>query len=119
MAVDLVSSAGSGEGQARASGCARTVRLGTFSIRATTTRLPRRAAGIRLARLARSDRDKDAEILLLRHQVAVLQRQVKTPRLSRADRAVMAALARLLPGSQLRQLRLIISRGPCYAGTRI
>ena len=48
-----------------------------------------------LAVLARSDRDKDAEILLLRHRVAVLQRQVKTPRLSWADRAVMAALARV------------------------
>ena len=51
--------------------------------------------------LARSDRAKDAEILILRHQVTVLQRQVKTERLSWADWAVLAALARLLPGSQL------------------
>jgi putative transposase len=62
-----------------------------------------------LALLDRSDQAKNEEILMLRHQVAVLQRQVKAPRLSWADRAVLAALARLLPASQLRQRRLIMS----------
>ena len=59
-----------------------------------------------LALLARSSASKDAEILVLRHEVGVLRRTHPRPRLDWADRAVMAALIRLLPG-RLRAHRLV------------
>jgi hypothetical protein len=46
---------------------------------------------------ARSDTTKEIEILVLRHQLAVLQRRTPRPRMSWTDRALLAALARLLP----------------------
>ena len=50
-----------------------------------------------LALLARGDVAKDLEILVLRHQLTVLRRQLPRPRLEPADRALLAAVSRLLP----------------------
>jgi hypothetical protein len=44
----------------------------------------------------RSEREKEIEILLLRHQLRVLERQVARPALTTADRALLAAFGRVL-----------------------
>jgi hypothetical protein len=58
--------------------------------------LTRNAFGLMLLRV-RGDTAKDVELLVLRHQVAVLQRQVNRPTLEPKDRVILTALSRLLP----------------------
>jgi hypothetical protein len=53
-----------------------------------------------LALLARGDAAKDLEILVLRHQLAVLRRQTSRLRLEPGDRALLAAVSRVLPRSR-------------------
>lgn len=70
--------------------------------------------------LARSSADKDVEILVLRHQLAVLRRQAGRPRMSWADRGVIATLVRLprprrigllvTPATVLRWHRRLVAR---------
>jgi putative transposase len=62
-----------------------------------------------LVLLGRSGRSKDIEILVLRHQLTVLRRQVARPRLSWADRAMVTALARLLP--KARRMGMLVTPG--------
>ncbi|MFJ8826872.1 integrase core domain-containing protein [Streptomyces sp. NPDC102467] len=65
-------------------------------------------AALRLLPL--SDRDKDAEILALRHQITVLERQLGTDRIkfTPADRALLAALLASLPRQAMRRIRLLV-----------
>ena len=67
---------------------------------------------------ARSNAANEIEILVLRHQPAVLQRRTPRPQISWSDRAVITALARLLParrrrGSWSRRPRSCAGTGNC------
>jgi putative transposase len=77
----------------------------------------------------RSEREKEIEILLLRHQLRVLERQVVRPQLSPADRALLAAFSRALPrrawgsflvtpGTLLRWHRELVARRWTYPHRR-
>ena len=72
--------------------------------------------------LGRSSRSKDIEILILRHQLAVLHRQVARPRLSWADRAVVTALAGRRPPTRLTVRELVLrlaAENPTWGYRRI
>jgi hypothetical protein len=60
--------------------------------------------------LPMSDRDKDMEILALRHQITVLERQLgkEKVRFDASDRALLAALLHRLPRDVLRRVRLLV-----------
>src|ERR1022692_4775588 len=68
----------------------------------------RLAAGLRLSR--REETWQTAEILILRHQLTVLQRrQPRRPKLNRADRALLAALLSVIPKARRHGLRLLVT----------
>lgn len=68
-----------------------------------------------LVLLGRTSASKDVELLVLRHEVAVLHRSNPKPRLDWADRAVLAALVRLLPKARRAHRLGYPGHGPALA----
>jgi putative transposase len=69
--------------------------------------ITRLATWLRLSQ--REEAWKAAEILILRHQVAVLQRQPRHPKLNWSDRALLAALLGVIPKARRHGLRLLVT----------
>ena len=70
--------------------------------------ITRVSAWLRLSR--REERWKTTEILILRHQLAILQRrQPRRPKLNWADRALLAALLSVIPKARRQRLRLLVT----------
>jgi hypothetical protein len=77
----------------------------------------------------RSEESKESEIVVLRHELAVLRRQVRRPQFDSGDRALLAAASRLLPRSRWRSFMVtpttllrwhqrLVARRWTYAGRR-
>ena len=89
----------------------------TLGARALSSRLPARNRLFGwVVLLARSGASKDAEILVLWHEVTVLRRRVARPKPGWAGRAVITALVQLLP-RRLRLQRIVTPGTPCSPGT--
>ena len=77
-------------------------------LRLVFLQITRMASWLRLSR--REEAWKTAEILILRHQLAVLQRrQPRRPNLDWADRALLAALLTVIPKARRQGLRLLVT----------
>jgi hypothetical protein len=82
---------------------------------AVEARLPHAVPVYPAARaVARGDAAKDLELLVLRHQLGVLRRQIPRPRLEPTDRALLAAVSRVLPSARRRASSF--DRRRCCAG---
>ena len=67
--------------------------------------------------LARREASKEAELLVLRHENAVLGRQARRVRYQPADRLWLAPLSRLIPRHRWREVFVVTPRRPCSPGT--
>jgi putative transposase len=65
--------------------------------------------------LARSDRSKELELLVLRHELSILRRQARRPQLTESDRLQLAVLSRVLPRRSWQAFPVTLKR--CCAGT--